>query len=110
MFNSFAVQEKEQFYASHGDYVTTPEGPILFADGAQDENSMTGLGRLIPPPEDKWDRAKLIARYCQIVAELAEESFIDFKNYLQGTGRGVRGVVTPEEKLTHLKFLRQQAL
>ena len=82
---------------------------VLFEDGAQIESSVHGLGPLIEPPDDEWERAKLICQYYEILANLAEGEFLQFKGYLHGTGVCPAGVNTPAQKLAHLKKLKAAA-
>jgi hypothetical protein len=113
VLNNLAIDQKEAFYEEHGAFVPLPEGPILFEDGAMDENSMTGMGRLIPPPEDSYELATLQLRYAQIVAEHAEQKFQAYKEYLQGTGKREAewcNLYTEESQIAHLKQLRQTAM
>ncbi|MEX2310138.1 MAG: hypothetical protein WD738_21375 [Pirellulales bacterium] len=111
MINDLAIQ-RTRFYEEHSPFVTTPEGPVIFADGAVDENSITGLGRLIDPPQDEWEKAKLVARHWQIVADAATEAFEAYKLYLKGTGKREdewARLYTEEDRLAHLRHLQTQA-
>jgi hypothetical protein len=106
------MDQKDQFYETHGAYVVLPEGPVLFEDGAMDENSSTSMGRLMPPPSDAYELATLKLRYATICAEQSENQFIAYKSYLQGNGRREDAwakFYTEESRLKHLKYLRQQA-
>jgi hypothetical protein len=112
MLNDHAANQRDEFYEEHGHFVTTPEGVAIFHDGSTDEASMTGLGVLSPPSSDKFERAKMVAHYWKLVAEITEEQFLNFKNYLNGTGRREPAwatLYTEEERLAHLKSLQQQA-
>lgn len=100
------TKARTRFYQKHGRYVVTKEGPVVFRDGAIDENSGTGMGRLIPPPVDRWERAKNKCVYWDYRVRIATQEFVEFRDYLNGTGCPVPGVDTEEEKLAHLKKLR----
>src|SRR4051794_15017949 len=112
MLNDLSVKLREDFYEEHGAYVQSPEGEVLFADGAVDQNDITGLGRLIPPPEDDYELAKNICRYWLLLAQATEQHFTNFKDWLAGHGRREAAwatLYTEEEQLKHLAYLQQQA-
>lgn len=109
MLNTSAANYRDEFHAEHGHFVSTAEGTLLFEDGAIDENSPTGMGRLIEPPLDEYELAVLQCRYAEIVAQITEQKFTAYKNFLAGTGRSDFIAYTDEEKLAHLQDLRRIA-
>lgn len=104
---------RDEFFEEHGANIRTPDGHFtIFVDGAEAENSMTGWGRLSPPPEDDWQRSKNIAKYWECVAKKDEEAFRDCKMYLSGTGFqpvALRTCYTDEERLEVLRDLQNTA-
>jgi hypothetical protein len=106
------VEAKEKFYKEHGAWARTPDGRIIFADGAVDAEPDWGWGLLQPPSRDEWERCKIIAEYSQIVAEASRDRFETFQMWLKGTGRSLdewKTLYTEQDKLDHLKRLRMIA-
>jgi len=109
MINSHQMHERDSFETEHGPFVLV-DGFKLFSDAALVEDNP--MGRMISPPEDKYERLKLVARYWQLAAQTDEEAFDEFKTYLGGTGRRQDAwatLYTEEDRIAHLKTLQQQA-
>ena len=99
----------QKFFEKHGEHVQV-KTEILFADGATLESSFEGFGRMQPPPTDKYERSKMIFRYCEAVAEEAENQFRDFKECLGGNGVMPEHICSEAEAVEHLLNLRQAAI
>jgi hypothetical protein len=96
------------FFEEHGDFVSHGNG-YLFEDGAFIEVSSSGYGQTVEPPDDDWERSKLIETYWSIQAERDEDEFHQFKRYLHGTGTCPAHVVTDQQKLEYLHELKAKA-
>jgi hypothetical protein len=98
------------FTKEHGRYVKVPDTyMLLFEDGAQCEVTSSGVGVQMPPPDDEWERAQLVADFYEIKANAAIEAFHQFQSYLEGNGCCPEGIYTDEQKLAYLKKLRAKA-
>ena len=101
--------ERKKFYKKHGDFLKTPDGVILFEDGAVDASGQFGGIVLREPPPDDHSRAKLVCKFCEIKASRADAEFNQFKDYLHGTGACPPHIRTQAQKLAHLKELHASA-
>jgi hypothetical protein len=99
---------REKFFERHGRHVVSESEEFLFEDGAIAESSMT-MPVLMDPPDDPWQRATNILRYCDRVAELAQQQFKAFKDYCLEKGPYPYPTLTPEERRRATKlFLSRQ--
>ena len=99
-----------KFFAEHGDFVKD-QGEIVFVTGAIAEDSVNQWGALMPPPGDKYQRAKNIARYWSLKAQAAVNEFLTYRSFLKGDGAwcGVDGVYSEEDQIKHLAKLCTKA-
>jgi hypothetical protein len=110
MITNQAMQDRlQEFLDEHGHYMNTAD-KFVFRDGAVLEHG--SMGRMIPPPEDKWELAKLVAQYWLLVSQSDEQQFIDYQTYLGGTGQRQEAwanLDTEEEQLAYLRSLQLKA-
>jgi hypothetical protein len=94
----------QEFKDEHGKF--EQENDLLyFIDGAIAEHTSLGVGRLMPPPADDYERLQNIAKYFLLVAHFHESKFVEMKAYLSGTGmrpEGAEKLYTEQAHLDHL--------
>ena len=81
------VQRIQQWDVEHGDDPVRIGGWLYFRDGAVRENHL--YGQLIDPPEDHYERWKLIAKYWGVRVERAVHAFDQKKHELRQQAQNV---------------------
>lgn len=102
--HSLAKQRCTQFDARHGgDAVQIAPGWLLFADGATRETNT--MGPLIEPPDNPFQRAKLIAAYHEHKLSLVVAEFDHHKKRLLS-----EGYIGSDAEIAQLKELQTKVL
>ena len=112
MIDYLGIKERvEKFDIEHGlDAVMYGAGWLLFPDAAIRETNP--LGALREPPDDLYQRAKLIVKYREIKLGLAVEEFTTFKRFLLTQANQAHREGTPppsQEAIATLKQLKAKA-
>ncbi len=114
MFSELVNQRVQQFDLEHGNDPVRLGSFLYFRDGAMRE--INPMGRLMDPPEDRYQRDKLIVRYWQARVDRAVQAFDKKKielhqraeNVLQvaSTPNGIPDAPPDEEDLAALRLLQ----
>jgi hypothetical protein len=112
MLDCGGIKERvAKFDNRHGAFVVIGNW-VIFADGAKRE--CNPLGPLNEPPEDDWERAKIINQYWQHKLELAVEEFDLHKSSLlrmaKAHSRETFTPPPPEEALAKLTELKKKVM
>ena len=106
-------QRVQEFDDRHGNFVFLGPmpGSLLFEDGAFRECSP--YGALREPPDDPYERAKLIVRYWTVKRDLARDEFQQFrtemKNLAQAALNQAVAMVLPSESETRKQLNKLKA-
>jgi hypothetical protein len=108
MHNQLAHNWNVQFHQQHGDAVLL-NGMWYFEDGARRQNE--AIGRAWDPPDDDYERLKLIVTYHEEKVRLATEFFEEEKAQCLAhakNGVGYRQMYDQADVVTYLGKLRYQ--